>query len=86
MIELFVLILSLVLGIFQTDLSTLLCPFLHDQLCVELLVLLLNCSQNYVGFGAKVGLNPSLIPGILDSLLGHKNLLDRLHTNNRGVR
>ena len=86
MIELFALILSLVLGIFQTSLSILSHPILRSQLYVELLVLLLSVSQGPVGPGTEVGLNSSLILGILDPLLSHKNLLDSLHINNRGVR
>ena len=86
MIEFFALILSLVLGILQTGLNTLSCPLLHGQLCGELLVLLLSSSQGLAGLNTEVGLNPSLIPGILDPLLGHKNFLDSLHRNNRGVR
>ena len=86
MIELFALILSLVLGIFQTSLSTLSHLILRSQLYVELLVLLLSDSQGPVGLGTEVGLNSSVILGILDPLLSHKNLLDSLHINNRGVR
>ena len=86
MIELFALILSLVLGNFQTSLSTLSHLILRSQLYVELLVLLLSGSQGPVGLGTEVGLNSSVILGILDPLLSHKNLLDSLHINNRGVR
>ena len=86
MIDLFALILSLVLGIFQTSLSTLSHLILRSQLYVELLVLLLSGSQGPVGLGTEVGLNSSVILGILDPLLSHKNLLDSLHINNRGVR
>ena len=76
-------ILSLVLGILQIGLNTLPHPLLHGQLGIELLVLLLNSSQGPVGLGTEVGLNLSLISGILDPLLGHKNLLDSLHINNK---
>ena len=86
MIELFALILSLVLGIFQTSLSTLSHLILCSQLYVELLVLLLSGSQGPAGLGTEVGLNSSVILGILDPLLSHKNLLDSLHINNKGVR
>ena len=86
MIKLFALILSLVLGIFQTSLSTLSHLILRSQLYVELLVLLLSGSQGPVGLGTEVSLNSSIILGILDPLLSHKNLLDSLHINNRGVR
>ena len=40
------------------------------------MILLLNSSQGLAGLSTEVGFNPSLIPGILDPLLGHKNLLD----------
>jgi len=85
MIELFVLILSLVFGILQTSLSTLPHPLLCGQLGIELLVLLLGSSQGPVGLGAKVGLNPSLIPSILDPLLSSENLLDCLCKSNRNT-
>ena len=86
MIELFALILSLDLGIFQTSLNTLSHPILRSLLHVELLVFLLSDSQGPVGLGTEVGLNSSLILGILDPFLSYKNLLDSLHINNRGVR
>ena len=86
MIKLFVLILSFVLGIFQIGLSTLPHLLLRGQLSGELFVVLLGSSQGPIGLGAEVGFNPSLISGILDPLLGHKNLLDSLHINDRGVR
>ena len=86
MIELFVLVLNLVLGILLTSLSILPCPLLRDQLGVKLLVLLLGSSQGPVGLGAKVGLNLDFISSILDPFLRHKNLLDSLHINKRGSR
>ena len=76
-IKLFALILSLVLGILQTGPSALLRPLLHCQLHCKLLVLLLSNAQGLVGLSTEVSLN--LIPGILDPLLYHKNLLDNLH-------
>ena len=84
MIKLFALILSLVLGILQTGPNALLRPLLCCQLHCKLLVLLLSNAQGLVGLSIEVGLN--LIPGILDPLLCHKNLLDNLHINNRRVR
>ena len=82
-IEHFALILSLVLGIFQTGLSTFLRPLLLGQFSGEPLDLLLVTSQGLVGLNTEVGLNLSLVPSILDLLLGHKNLLDSLHINSR---
>ena len=82
-IEHFALILSLVLGIFQTGLSTFLRPLLRGQFSGEPLDLLLVTSQGLVGLNTEVGLNLSLVPSILDLLLGHKNLLDSLHINSR---
>ena len=40
------------------------------------MILLLNSSQGLAGLKTEVGFNPSLIPGILDPLIGHKDLLD----------
>ena len=82
-IEHFTLILSLVLGIFQTGLSTFLRPLLRGQFSGEPLDLLLVTSQGLVGLNTEVGLNLSLVPSILDLLLGHKNLLDSLHINSK---
>ena len=82
-IEHFALILSLVLGIFQTGLSTFLRPLLRGQFSGEPLDLLLGTSQGLVGLDTEAGLNLSLVPSILDLLLGHKNLLDSLHINSR---
>ena len=83
MIEFFALILGLALGILQTRLSTLSHPLLCVQLSIELLILLLGNSQGPVGLGAEVGLNPGLIPGILDPFLGNKDLMDGLHKSNK---
>lgn len=54
MIELFTLILSLVLGIFQTGLSALPRPLLHGQLSDKFLVFLLSGSQGLVVLGMEV--------------------------------
>ena len=84
--ELFALLLSLVLGILQAGLNTLPPSLLSGQLHNELLVLLLSCTKGLTGLGMKVGLDPSLIPGILHSLPGYEYLLDGLHRNNSRVR
>ena len=49
------------------------------------MVLLLYGSQSLVGFGAEVGLNLGLVPGVLDAFLNYKNLLDSLHKNDKGI-
>ena len=84
--KLFALLLNLVLGVLRAGLSTLPPPLLSSQLHNKLLVLLLNYTQCLVGFGTKVGLNPSLILSILHPLSGHEYLLDGLHRNDRQVR
>ena len=55
MIELFALILSLVLNVFQTGLSTPSRPLLRGQLCFALLVHLLSGSQDPVDLDTEVG-------------------------------
>ena len=84
-IELFVLIFSLVRDILQPSLSAPPRPLLNNQLGGQLLVFLLHGSQGLIGLGAVVGLNPSLIPGILDPFFNYKNLLNNLHKNDKGI-
>ena len=84
-IELFGLIFSLVRDILQPSLSAPPRPLLNSQLGGQLLVFLLHGSQGLVGLGAEVGLNPSLISGVLDAFFIYKNLLDNLHKNDKGI-
>ena len=84
-IELFTLIFSLVLGILQPSLNAPPRPLLSSQLNGLLLVFLLHGSEGLVGLGAKVGLNPGLIPSVLNLFLSYKNLLSNLHKNEKGI-
>ena len=84
-IELFALIFSLVRDILQPSLSAPPRPLLNSQLAGQLLVFLLHGSQGLVGLGAEVGLNPSLILGVLDPFFIYKNLLENLHKNDKGI-
>ena len=78
-VKLLALVLGLDLFALQTNLNTSSRPLLDDQLVGQLRLLLLKGSQGLLSLNAGVGLNPSLITGVLDPLLGHKNLLSNLH-------
>ena len=84
-IELFALILNLVLYILQLSLSAPTCPLFNSQLSGQLLVFLLHGPQGLIRLSAEVGLNPSLISGVLDPFLSYKNLLGNLHKNDKRI-
>ena len=62
--ELLTLLLNLVLGILEAGLSASSLPLLYRQLCGQLLVLLLCCTQGLVGLDSKVSLDPSFVAGV----------------------
>ena len=63
-VELLALLLNLVLGILEASLSTSSLLLLYRQLCEQLLVLLLCCTQGLIGLDTKVSLDPSFIAGV----------------------
>ena len=85
MVKPFTLVFSLVLGTLQACLGTQTRPLLGNQLTGKLFIFLFKCAQGLVGLGVEFGLNPGIIPGVLDPLLGYKNFLDSLCKNNKGI-
>ena len=83
--ELLALLLSLVLSVLEVGLNAPSLPFLRCQLCGQLLVLMLRCTQGFVGLGAKVSLNPGFVTGVFHPLLSHEYLMDGLRKNNQGI-
>ena len=61
------------------------CSLLGYQLGCELLVLLFGSTEGSIILGAKIGLNPSFIPRVLDPFLCHGDLLDSLHMGSKRV-
>ena len=61
------------------------CSLLGYQLGCELLVLLFSSTEGFIILGAKIGLNPSFIPRVLDPFLCHGDLLDSLHMGSKRV-
>ena len=84
-IELFALILNLVLGILQPNLSVPPRPLLNSQLSGQLLVFLLRGPQGLIRLSTEVGLNPGLVSSVLDPFLSYKNLLGNLHKNDKRI-
>ena len=84
-IELLALVFSFVLGILQPRLDAFPRLLLYSKLSSQLLVFLLQGSQGLGDLGSVVGLNPSLIPSVLDPFLRYKNLLGNLHKNDKGI-
>ena len=61
------------------------CPIHSNQLVGKLLIFLYRGTQGPVSLGTEVGLDPSFIPGVIDTFLDHINFLDSLHINNKGI-
>ena len=61
------------------------CSLLGYQLGCELLVLLFSSTEGFIILSAKIGLNPSFIPRVLDPFLCHGDLLDSLHMGSKRV-
>ena len=78
------LVIGLVLGILQAHLGTQTHPFLSNQLTGKLFIFLFKSAQCLVGLDMEVGLNLSIIPSVLDPLIGYKNFLDSLCKKQQG--
>lgn len=60
-------------------------PLLNDKFVSQLLLLLFHDLQGFPGLGVELDLSLGFLPSILDLLLGHKNFLDHLHKNDKGI-
>ena len=78
------LVLNLVLDVLQACLGIQTHPLLSNQLTGKLFIFLFKCAQCLVGLGVEVGLNLSIIPSVLDPLIGYKNFLDSLCKKQQG--
>ena len=83
--KLLVLVLDLGLRALQKGFGAQMCPLQSGQLVVQLHLLLLEGSQGLLNLSTGVGLSPSLIAGVLNPLLDHKNLLGDLYKNDKGI-
>ena len=83
--ELLALLLSLILSILKVSLSAPPPPLLSSQFRTELLILLLGDAQSFAGLGVKIFREPGLVSSIFHLFLSHKDLLDGLHKNNKGM-
>ena len=83
--EFLALLLNLILSILKVSLSAPPPPLLSSQFRTKLLILLLGDAQSFAGLGMKIFGEPGLVSSIFHPFLSHKDLLDGLHKNNKGM-
>ena len=83
--KLLALVLDLGLCTLQKGFGTQMCPLQSGQLVGQLHLLLLEGSQGLLNLSTGMGLSPSLIAGVPNPFIGHKNLLGDLYKNDKGI-